>query len=122
MILPGSLRSGGQVRVLDQSDNVLVVEFTPDTDFEGAASFDFTVDDREGHNLAGAVTVNVLPPSNRPPVPMDITVTAEAGVPYLLRLPDYVSDEDPDGSALALVLRDDSSGGQHHARSAECCR
>ena len=49
----------------------LTVSFDPDDDFAGLASFAYTVDDQQGHSVAGAVTVDVLPPSNRPPTATD---------------------------------------------------
>ncbi len=100
VITLGRNRSGGSVTVDGSpADSFLRVVFTPDTGFEGTATFDFTADDRAGHIVAGAVTVNVLPPENRPPVAAPITVRAEAGVPSLVRLSDSVSDPDPDGAA-----------------------
>ena len=68
VITLGGNRSGGSATVVGQSrDSFLDVQFTPDTDFEGVASFDFVVDDRNGHTVAGAVSVTVLPPENRAP-------------------------------------------------------
>lgn len=100
VITLGQQRSGGSVTVVGQpADSYLQVEFTPDTDFEGGASFDYTVDDRFGHIVAGNVTVTVLPPENRPPEAAPISVDAEAGTPAPIRLADAVTDPDPDGKA-----------------------
>ena len=59
--------------------NFLEVEFTPDTLFEGAATFDFFVDDQHGHRVAAAMTVAVQAPSNRPPVATDFAIDVFAG-------------------------------------------
>ena len=100
VITLGQNRSGGSVSVVGQpADDFLQVEFTPDTDFEGVASFDFIVDDRFGHTVAGGVSVTVLPPENRPPEASPIRIDAEAGVPAPVSLADAVTDPDPDGAA-----------------------
>jgi len=90
----GTLREGGSVQVSQSGDNILQVQFTPDTDFEGVARFDFLVDDRNGHIETGSVMVEVEPPENRPPEASPIVAAAEAGVRYLVRLSDFVTDED----------------------------
>lgn len=96
----GERRTGGSVTVVGQpADDFLQVTFTPDTDFEGVAGFDFLVDDRMGHTVAGRATITVLPPENRPPVAAPITVAAEAGIASVVRLPDSVTDPDLDGPA-----------------------
>ena len=69
--------------------------FDPDDDFAGLASFAYTVDDQQGHSVAGAVTVEVLPPSNRPPVAQDTILTVEAGTPLTIDLAALVTDPDP---------------------------
>ena len=57
----------------------LVVTFDPDDGFAGPATFAYTVDDQQGHTVAGAVTVDVLAPANRPPAATDGTFAVEAG-------------------------------------------
>jgi len=101
VITLGQNRSGGSVVVVGQpGPGSLQVRFTPDTDFEGTATFDFGVDDLRGHAVAGSALIAVLPPENREPTAAPIDVQAEAGVPYLLRLSENITDPDPDGQAL----------------------
>ena len=73
----------------------LTVTFDPDDDFAGLASFAYSVDDQQGHSVAGAVTIDVLPPSNRPPVAQDTILTVEAGTPLTIDLAALVTDPDP---------------------------
>jgi hypothetical protein len=95
VITLGAKRNGGSVRAVDSGDSTLSVEFTPDTDFSGQATFDFTVDDREGHTVTGTVQVTVTPPANREPVAEAATITTDAGIDAVVRLGDLVTD--PDG-------------------------
>ena len=100
VITLGSTRSGGSVTVVGSpADNFLQVQFAPDSEFSGVATFDFKVDDRFGHVVAGTAVVDVLPPENRPPVAAPLTIDAQAGIPALVRLPDAVTDPDPNGEA-----------------------
>ncbi|MAT04307.1 MAG: hypothetical protein CL424_04595, partial [Acidimicrobiaceae bacterium] len=104
VITVGSQRTGGSGAVVGQpGDSFLQVAFTPDTDFDGTASFDFTVDDRMGHTVAGKATIEVLPPDNRPPEAAPIAIDATAGVPAPVRLPAGVTDPDgPDGHEFRI--------------------
>ncbi|MEM9514610.1 MAG: Ig-like domain-containing protein, partial [Actinomycetota bacterium] len=99
VITLGQQRAGGSVTVVGQpADDFLEVEFLPDTDFEGAASFDFTVDDLQGHTVSGGVSITVLPPENRPPELAPLSIDAEAGTPTPVRLTELITDPDPDGA------------------------
>ena len=73
------------------------------------ASFAYSVDDQLGHSVAGAVTVEVLPPSNRPPVAEDTILPVEAGTPLTIDLAALVTDPDP-GDTLAFTSTGPSSG------------
>jgi len=87
--------AGGSVSVIGSpGPNSLTVEFSPDTLFEGAATFDFTVDDQHGHNVAAAITVEVQAPGNRPPVATDSQFQFVAGTPSPIDLTALVTDPD----------------------------
>ena len=90
------------------------VSFDPDDDFAGPATFAYTVDDQQGHTVAGAVTVDVLPPSNRPPVATDTTLTVEAGTPTNIDLAALVTDPDP-GDTLTFTITGPAEGAVHAA-------
>ena len=61
VITLGTKRSGGSVKVVGTAaDDFLQVQFTPDSEFSGPATFDFKVDDRFGHVVAGNAVVDVL--------------------------------------------------------------
>ena len=94
----GANFSGGSVQVAaPPADDFLRVRFTPDPDFTGRASIDFTADDRNGHVVAGTAFIEVTAAENRAPVAEPIALDGEAGVAVPVRLSQGVSD--PDGSA-----------------------
>lgn len=103
VITLGNQRRGGAATAVGTpAPSTLQVEFVPDTDFEGAATFDFVVDDRNGHTVSGAAEITVLPPENREPIAEASSVTAEAGIAAVVRLSDLVTDEDgPDGHVFS---------------------
>ena len=70
---------GGTARTSVNGPNELSVRFNPDDRFAGRATFSYTADDQKGHIVAGSVTVNVLPPSNRPPTAADANLEVQAG-------------------------------------------
>lgn len=95
----GTQRVGGSVSIVGQPrPNFLRVRFTPNTDHEGEARFDYGVDDRNGHFVSDQVVITVLPPDNRAPEARPTTVEAVAGIDSILRLPTLVTDQDPDGA------------------------
>jgi hypothetical protein len=85
---------GGSASTVTNGAGALSVAFDPDDGFSGLASFAYTVDDQQGHSVAGAVTIEVLPPSNRPPVATDTILTVEAGTPLTIDLAALVTDPD----------------------------
>ena len=87
---------GGAATTVRSGPGELVVSFDPDDAFAGPATFAFSVDDQEGHTVAGSVTVEVLAPANRPPAATDGSFTVEAGVPTNVDLASLVTDPDPD--------------------------
>ncbi len=101
----GGNRTGGSVSVVGSpAANFLTVRFTPDTDFEGQASFDFTVDDQQGHNVASTIVIDVLPPENRPPEATDLVIELEAGVTSPVDLALLVFDPDVDNGDDTLTF------------------
>ena len=113
VITLGTKRSGGSVTVVgNAADNFLQVQFTPDSEFSGPATFDFKVDDRFGHVVAGTAVVDVLPPENRPPVAAPVAIEAQAGITAVVRLPDAVTDPDPDGESEHTFTVSGPTGGR----------
>ncbi len=86
---------GGAARTAANGPNELRVRFDPDDRFAGRATFSYTADDQKGHIVAGSVTVNVLPPSNRPPKATDAELEVQVGRPTNIDLSALVSDPDP---------------------------
>ena len=81
----------------------LTVAFDPDDGFAGPATFSYTVDDQQGHTVAGAVTIDVLPPSNRPPTATDATLPVEAGITTNIDLSALVTDPDADDTLTYAI-------------------
>ena len=75
------------------------VRYTPDPDFAGADTFDYTVDDGTGNSDTGSVTVTVTPVNDPPTAVDDVLVTLRdtAGSVAVLE-----NDTDVDGDTLAV--------------------
>jgi hypothetical protein len=86
---------GGRASVEASGPGQLTARFVPNTEFTGLASLSFTVDDQNGHRVAGSVAINVLPPANRPPVATDQTIDVAAGTTGTVDLSALVTDPDP---------------------------
>ena len=95
LVLTGVGNAVGGTVLLDAGGDVL---FTPAADFNGAATFDYTVSDGQG-TASAAVTVTVTP-VNDAPVAIDASVITDAGVPYGGTL----SAIDVDGDGLSYTL------------------
>jgi hypothetical protein len=76
------------------------VTYAPDPGFVGADTFTYTVQDPDGNQATGTVSVTVL---NRPPVAMgDLAVVTEEGG-LTIDIPVLLNDHDPDGDALTVT-------------------
>ena len=75
------------------------VRYTPDPDFSGADTFDYTVDDGTGNSDTGSVAVTVTPLNDAPTAVDDVLVTLRdtAGSVAVLE-----NDTDVDGDTLAV--------------------
>ncbi|MCB5197440.1 tandem-95 repeat protein, partial [Deefgea salmonis] len=87
------------------------VIFTPDADFNGTASFSYTISDGHGGTSTATVTINVMP-VNDAPTPKDDNSTGAAD-DVLTTLEDQpltinpalllANDTDPDGDTLTII-------------------
>lgn len=76
------------------------VTYAPDPGFVGADTFTYTVQDPDGNQATGTVSVTVL---NRPPVATgDLAVVTEDGG-LTIDIPVLLNDYDPDGDALTVT-------------------
>jgi large repetitive protein len=100
---------GGSAATLANGAGQLRVQFTPDAGFSGPATFAYAVDDQQGHTVAGAVAIDVLAPSNRPPVATDTTLAVEAGTPTNIDLAALVTDPDA-GDQLTFAISGPAEG------------
>ena len=100
---------GGTARTATNGPNELTVRFNPDDRFAGRATFSYTADDQKGHIVAGSVTVNVLPPSNRPPTAADANIEVQAGRATNIDLAALVKDPDP-GETFQFTTTPAASG------------
>ncbi len=77
-----------------------VINFTPDQDFAGVASFDYTVTDGAGGEATTTVTISF----NRDPVPVTDTFSILTDEPLFLAPATLLAnDSDPDGNDLTLT-------------------
>ena len=79
-------------------DNVV---FTPDPDYNGPASFDYTISDGNGGTDTATVTYDVVP-VNDPPDAIDDLATTNEDTP-IFNLPILGNDTDIDGDSLTIV-------------------
>ena len=75
------------------------VTFSPDADFNGTVSFDYTISDGQAQSTATAI-IEVTPVNDATIARDDVATTAE-DMPVVLNL--LANDSDPDGDALNIV-------------------
>ncbi|WP_040476951.1 cadherin-like domain-containing protein [Paramagnetospirillum caucaseum] len=98
---------GGTVSIDVNGD----VVFTPDADFNGAASFDYTIDDGQGGIGTGTVTMNVAA-VNDAPVALAKSVSTDEDTALTITASSLlVGATDVDGDALTLSSVGSASGG-----------
>lgn len=95
-------RRNGEVSEVATGPNAFTLVFTPASGFVGQAAFSYRVDDQQGHQTSGVVTVNVLPPGNRGPVVVDNSVQVPQGATVSVDL--ALLARDPDGDPLTWRL------------------
>ena len=93
---------GGAIADVGASAGQLSVRFIPNDGFTGEAGFSYLVDDQQGHQVAGSVTITVSAPDNRGPEALDNTVTIPQGASVSIDLESLVFD--PDGDELTFSL------------------
>ena len=76
------------------------VSFTPDLDFNGAASFSYTISDGNGGTANANVTVNITPVNDAPTALTDSASTDNV-TPVIINVLD--NDSDVDGDALSVT-------------------
>ena len=101
-------RRNGEVSAVVAEPNLLTLVFTPASGFVGQAAFSYRVDDGQGHQTSGAVTVNVLAPNNRPPTVVNNTVRVPQGETVTVDLEDLSTD--PDGDPISRRLLSEPGG------------
>jgi Ca2+-binding RTX toxin-like protein len=84
------------------------VLYTPDVDFHGSDSFDYTIGDGAGGVDTGTVTVTVIPVNDDPDPEDDAATLAEDGAAALDVL---ANDDDVDGDPLFVAAVDDPDHG-----------
>ncbi|MFK7918943.1 MAG: Ig-like domain-containing protein [Ilumatobacter sp.] len=88
-----STRNGSTTRN-SNGPNAYSLTFTPDQGFEGQAGFAYTIDDQNGHQVSGSVTVTVAPKENGAPTATSTEVNVEAGTTATIALTSLTDDED----------------------------
>lgn len=87
------------------------ISFVPDTDFSGAASFDYTVDDGKGGTDTGTVNVIVNAVNDAPQASDDAVSTDEDTVLNLSTAELTANDLDVDTDPLSITAVANASGG-----------
>ncbi|OHC78203.1 MAG: hypothetical protein A3G18_05400 [Rhodospirillales bacterium RIFCSPLOWO2_12_FULL_58_28] len=87
------------------------VVFTPTADFNGAATFDYTVSDDQGGTATQTVTVDVAPVNDAPGAGVDSTSTLEDTAVTILASSLLANDSDIDGNPLTLTAVGNAVGG-----------
>jgi VCBS repeat-containing protein len=82
--------------------------YTPDPDFEGTDSFEYTMEDPDGATSTATVTVEVNPANDPPVAVVDTATTAEDTA---LVIDVLANDTDPDGDALTVTGVGDPANG-----------
>lgn len=100
---------GGSINEVLAVEGTLALTFTPNQGFTGQAGFAYIVDDQQGHQVAGSVTVVVGAPDNRPPEALDNTVDLPQGATVAVELGELASD--PDGDELTFTLESSPGSG-----------
>ena len=94
---------GGAIDAVVADAGVLTLRFTPDDGFFGQAGFSYVVDDQRGHQVAGSVLIDVLPPENQPPFAVDNTVQLPQGATISVELTQLGGDPDNDPLQWSIV-------------------
>ncbi len=81
------------------------VVFTPATNFFGAATVGYTINDGQGGTSSALITINV---TNRPPVTVNDTASMLENV--AVTIPVLANDSDPDGDVLTIISVSPTNG------------
>jgi len=94
---------GGVVRNITADAGVLTLTFVPDERFIGIAGFSYSVDDQNGHQTSGSVSIDVRAPGNRAPETIDDSVTIPQDTVRRIDLTELASDPDDDELAFTVL-------------------
>lgn len=97
--------SSGTVAI-DSGDTT--VTYTPEADFFGEDSFEYSVTDSNGETSIGTVSLTILS-VNDPPVPADNAATTEEDSPVAIDV--LIDDADVDGGTLTVTETTDPAAG-----------
>ncbi|MBO9475520.1 tandem-95 repeat protein [Shimia sp. R10_1] len=86
--------------------------YTPDADFNGVDAFSYTIDDGNGGQATGVVTVTVLPVNDAPTANDDAGFATGFGADLVLEAAQLLAnDVDPEGDTLSLTSVGNAVGG-----------
>ncbi len=75
--------------------------YTPNLDFVGEDTFDYSITDSTGEQSGAFVTIQVNRPGNHQPVANDDTATTDEETPVTIDI--LANDSDPDGDPLTII-------------------
>jgi hypothetical protein len=85
------------------------VTYTPASGYVGPDTFNYTINDGNGHTASAKVTVTVSPAPNRAPDAVNDSATTQRNTP--VAIPVLANDTDPDGDPLAVTGASDPPHG-----------
>jgi hypothetical protein len=94
------------------------IEYTPNSGYVGADSFEYTIDDGQGASATATVFITVTDAND--PVAMDDDATTDEDTPVTINV--LANDQDPAGMGLTIIaITDPANGtvadsGRRHAR------
>ena len=86
---------GGSATVTSEDARTLTVRFQPTGVAGSRAAFSYIVDDQQGHQVAGSVSIDIQAPEDEPPVARDTEVEVEADGTRSVDLRALVDDDRP---------------------------
>jgi large repetitive protein len=85
------------------------INYSPDTDYVGPDSFDYTIRDRDGNTDSATVSVTVLPRNPEAPTANDDTATTPRNTPVTIDV--LANDTDPDNDELSILSASEPQNG-----------
>ncbi|HSV28229.1 MAG TPA: tandem-95 repeat protein, partial [Candidatus Omnitrophota bacterium] len=114
LAIAGTANATGGTVAVNSSGNLV---FTPESNFNGEAGFDYTVADGNGGSVSQHVTVNVSSVNDAPVAGSDYLTTVQNAPVVVSKAQLLANDTDADGDALSIASHGGATGGTVSADS-----